>query len=111
MVQRGVDRRDVVDDRRALRGVFDLQIADDVDQQFQFAAAVRDVGFDFFGFADFLQACNTGLHRLHPLLVGFQGLLTQQELYAVPRHPLRLRFDVFLQHVDRGVVGVAQSAQ
>ena len=110
-VHLGKDGRNVVDDRDSMRGVVDLQVADDVDQHLQFTGAGRHIGFQLPGVRDAFQGIDLGGVIPDSLLVGLQSGGLQQELDAAVGQAIGLFDDLFLQRVHQGRIAVPQVPQ
>ena len=101
LVERRVDRRNVVDDLRGLRRVVDLQVADDVDEHFQLGAGLVEVFLDLVGLGDLGEIGNAVLLFADLGAVGIEGVGLEQEVHAVLADLGGGVFDVFLEGLRR----------
>ena len=107
----GEDRRNVVDDRRPLGGVVDLEVADHLDEHLQFARAPIDPALELPGLGHGREALDLVAVLDDRPFVGGQRLWDSA---GIPRkswatfRPCSVDFG--LQRVDLGRVDVAQLA-
>ena len=102
---------DVVDDRRPLRGVVDLEVARDFDQHFQLGGAGGNLLSDLLGLGHRVQFADAAALGIDPLLVGQERIGPQQELDAPPGQPFRLLGDLGFEGLDQTHVDVPQVPQ
>jgi len=82
LIHRGEDDTDVVDDRGAMCGIVNFQIADNLDQHFQFLCGGGDVLVDLFRVSDFGQLVDLGCFFIDLFLVRIERTGLEQELDA-----------------------------
>ena len=83
-----------------MRRVVDFEIADDVDQHFQFARSLDQFFFQFFGFSDGCQRFDRTLLLDDAIFVRFERIFFQQELNALTREVFGLLDDLGLKRVN-----------
>ena len=107
----GENCRDTVDDSRSLSGVVDPQVADDLDQHFEFAGRRGDIFLDLLGVAHLFQAGDTLADRLDSLFVRRQRIFSQEELDAPLGQARGVLGNLGVEPPDQFFIHIAEFAQ
>ena len=111
LVDRREDVGDVVDDRGALGGVVDFEVADDIDEHFEVGGALIDRFLQRLGVTDLGQPLDPRQLLDDLLFIRRQRLGSQQELDAAVRERIVLCDDSLFELFDQQRVDVAKISQ